>query len=322
MLELQKFATNVIESIGGIVEPLGYSLMAVVLPDDYYDLFHGKIDLKLAFDFEVHQENEDSEFITFGSSILNSLLEIANSHAICAIRYVVVDKLKLLNPESKIKNYLNTIYKDEYFNFVIDKEVYNIGLVSAYTFNAEIISDITINEEIEIWINMSNTEVLADIKDKKNSIFFENKTIYGYPLINKPNFSKGMKIAYMQAKKDSTKMSLKYFNQEELGKELLRINNYYDELLIENQKRTTRKGVTSDKIEEINSKNIALKLEKDRQISEMKNKYNVKPVIRIENGAIYHFPVISYYVKLKKRKQIEDLHIVYNIALKQFSIKS
>jgi len=106
-MNLQNFVLQVIEIIGGDIDRLEYALCYVILPDEYIDMFEGKSEMLLAFDIEVAQENPDSEFVTFGSYILDKIIEIANKKAICTTRYIAVDNLILGKAQEKLKNFLN-----------------------------------------------------------------------------------------------------------------------------------------------------------------------------------------------------------------------
>ncbi|MEN8905267.1 MAG: hypothetical protein ABF289_04855, partial [Clostridiales bacterium] len=180
MLELQRFVTEVLESIGGIVEPIEYALVEAIVPENYEYIFNGKSSTLLSFDYEVQQENVESEFVTFGSSILNSIIELANKNALYTEKYVIVDNLKIANPELKIQNYLKESNHNK-IDVVINSVDYNIFLWIEFNFSVEFISDTTINEDIGIYINLNNLKRCNLIEKNKNIIFYEEKPIYNYP---------------------------------------------------------------------------------------------------------------------------------------------
>ncbi|MDC3425040.1 hypothetical protein NC797_11040 [Aquibacillus sp. 3ASR75-11] len=105
-MELQKFVTKVIEGFGGVVEPVEYALCQVLIPEEYKSYFQNKTELELAFDFEVAQENPQSEFVTFGSFILEQVQTIANQQAISTLRFAEVERQTLANPLKKITHFL------------------------------------------------------------------------------------------------------------------------------------------------------------------------------------------------------------------------
>jgi hypothetical protein len=318
MLKLQEFVIDTLESIDALVEPLEYSLIHVVIPDDYNFLFHGKNELKLAFDFEVAQENDDSEFITFGSSILNNLVELSKDNALYTERYVIVENLTLSNYKMKIEKYLTEIYSQNVLSLQINNQSKNIGLWMLFTYNIEIFSGIQINEDIEIWFNLNTLEVDREMNDFKNHIFHEKEPIFEYPYVKKPDTIEAINLSFIEAQNIGNLISQKHFNQSELNRELSRINSYYDELEIENQKRLKRKGISEEKREEIILKNSALKLERTRQIKEMENKYILKPTIRLINGVLYHIPILTFSGTIKTRKSESNFNIYYNPVTKSF----
>ena len=98
LMQLQSFVTEVIESLGGVVIPVEYALCQVLVPDSYKEYFQNKTELELAFDFEVFEENPQSEFVTFGSYVLDQVLLLANQKAMSTLRFAEVLQLKLANP--------------------------------------------------------------------------------------------------------------------------------------------------------------------------------------------------------------------------------
>lgn len=87
-MQLQQFVTETVENLGGMVMPVEYALCHVLIPETYASYFQNKTEHKLSFDFEVAQENPDSEFVTFGSYVLEQLLAIVrdkakNDHTVC-----------------------------------------------------------------------------------------------------------------------------------------------------------------------------------------------------------------------------------------------
>lgn len=83
-----------------------------------------------------------------------------------------------------------------------------------------------------------------------------------------------------------------------LEKDVERITNYYSELLAENEKRSNRKGLSEDKVKEIKTKSEAIKLERDKQLQEIYNKYNGQIELNLENGILYFIPILEYTIEI------------------------
>lgn len=317
MLEIQRFVTEVIESIGGIVEPIEYCLVDAIIPNEYIDVFQDRSEFKLAFDFEVAQENPESEFVTFGSNVFNNILDIANLNAVSTIRYGVVDNLSCYNPETKI---LSSLHSDcplaTRVNILSQRNI----MVPLVLFNFRVIysSDIQVSEDFGIWINLYNNSVCDGLKNEKISIFFEKSPIYNYPLGKKYSICSAFDLAIKDAEIEAQNKAQNYYREDELQSELSRIKSYYSDLEAENEKRLSRKGLSEEKKNEIQLKTEALKLEVVKQLAEIKNKHEVKISVNLMNGIIYYVPFIEYSYELSSRKATERLEAIFNPILKCF----
>ncbi len=80
-----------------------------------------------------------------------------------------------------------------------------------------------------------------------------------------------------------------------------------------------RKNLSEEKINEYGHKIEIYNNEKQRQISEITEKYRVKSYIFLENAVVYAVPIIVYKYKLTGRNKAgEEFECIYNTALKQF----
>lgn len=68
--------TAFLNRAGAVVEPAGYALFQVLLPEELIPAF-GSEELLLAFDYEVAGETPDSTFVTYGSPLLDTTVRLA-----------------------------------------------------------------------------------------------------------------------------------------------------------------------------------------------------------------------------------------------------
>ncbi|QKY70156.1 hypothetical protein [Lentibacillus sp. CBA3610] len=136
-MQLQQFVTETVENLGGMVMPVEYALCDVLIPETYAGYFQNKTELKLAFDYEVAQENPDSEFVTFGSYVLEQLLAIIHEKAKTAMRYALIDRLELGTPLKKIEAFL----QDEHGKTAIESEKPVLGVWTVFQYLTTIVAD-------------------------------------------------------------------------------------------------------------------------------------------------------------------------------------
>lgn len=73
---LPDFITTYLNRAGAVVEPAGYGLFQVLLPEELVPVF-GREELLLAFDYEVAGETPGSTFVTPGSPLLDTVVRLA-----------------------------------------------------------------------------------------------------------------------------------------------------------------------------------------------------------------------------------------------------
>lgn len=301
MTDLQAFVTKFFDVMGAIVEEVEYSLIYVVIPDEYKDIF-GKNELKLCFDYEAYLENPDYEFVTFGSFILDKIINLSFEYFNACIRYVFVDNLNVAEPEKRIKDFLS----ENVYNIEIMAQSKVINYFTKYDFKVNYISDNIIENFEDAVIDMSTLRVSNDLSEILNSVFYDVKPQYDYPVNCNVDFLAGFKKAVEQIKIIGSSKMNDFRNMPVENREIKRINEYYESLKSEAEKRMRRKNLSQEKVDEYKHKIDLYDSEKSRQIDEIKDRYNVKLEVIFQNAVVYAVPVIYFKYKLIHRNKLEN----------------
>jgi hypothetical protein len=312
-MNLTTFIEKSVNTLGGLYEPLSYMLSYVILPDEYAGRFQNKTEFTLAFDFDVAQENPGCEFVTYGSFILETFLEIIRDTPEITHKYVFVPRIELANADSKIQNALDlhTVPK-------ITDETLGVVMFVRFNFAIKFISDETNETFISVWVNLLNGKVDEEIASytlTTDSDFDENQNLLSFESIG---IAKAYQAALEHANNLAKQNSILETSKALVQSETTRIATYYDELIIENYKRKTRRGVTQARLKEIDEKEAALKIEKARQISEIIEKYTARTEPKLENAIVYHFPFIRFECSIKSSGKVSQFGVYYNFATKKF----
>ncbi len=316
-MRLQKFVTAVIEALGGIVVPLEYGLCHVLIPDEYKEYFLDKTELYLSFDFEVAQENPESEFINFGSYLLENLLELARKKAVSNLRFAEVDRLTMTNALKKI----NLVMADVPGEKEIIRERPIMGVWAAFNFRVTYIADEKAEEIRQQWVNLLTGEPDDEIQKQQSNIFFGQQPVHNYPVPVELDIVAGFEQAFRLVKQLATQTGEKLLSTKDLRKDVDRIQNYYAELAKENAQKMTRKGITEERKQELAAKLIAIQAECQKQIREINNKYAVKTEVILDHGILYFIPQIEYGIKIVFRKSQQEATVDYNPVLKKFRVR-
>lgn len=313
-MQLQQFVTETIEELGGVVIPVEYALCQVLIPKDYASFFQNKTELTLAFDFEVAQENPNAEFVTFGSFILEQLLTIVHQNATCTLRFAEIERLKLGNPLKKITEFL----ADRQGKITILEEQPVLGVWAVFGYNVTFVADERIESVEQVWVNLQTNEIDLFMKQEQNRIVYKQTPLYTYPISGSIDILQALNAATKYVQSLVEKQKSEQSNRLILEKDIERITNYYSELLVENEKRSNRKGLSEDKVKEIKTKSEAIKLERDKQLQEIYNKYNGQIELNLDNGILYFIPILEYKIEIVFRGEAKEQKLYYNPVTKSF----
>lgn len=313
-MQLQQFVTETIEELGGVVIPVEYALCQVLIPKNYASFFQNKTELTLAFDFEVAQENPNAEFVTFGSFFLEQLLTIVHQNATCTLRFAEIERLKLGNPLKKITEFL----ADRQGKITIFEEQPVLGVWAVFGYNVTFVADERIESVEQVWVNLQTNEIDLLMKQEQNRIVYKQAPLYTYPITGSIDILQALNAATKYVKALVEKQKSEQSNRLILEKDVERITNYYSELLAENEKRSNRKGLSEDKVKEIKTKSEAIKLERDKQLQEIYNKYNGQIELNLDNGILYFIPILEYKIEIVFRGEAKEQKLYYNPVTKSF----
>ena len=315
-MNAQKFASDVFEAMGGMVIPLEYALCQVLIPSEFKGYFRGREDMLLAFDYEVAQENPDSEFVTFGSHLMDTLIDLSSAQAVSDLRYSIIDNAAAHDPLTKIKGKLG----GDKLEVELLHERPVMGLWGVFTFRIQYVSDEKSEEVWTQWTDLITGKADIEMAGASGHIFYQYTPLYGYPYPREPRlaeaFETALKSAELHAKQSAAQRSRRHI----LDRELKRIEDYYAEMERENQKALERKGISEDRIQVLHAKHQALLLEKAKQLGEIREKFTIRPGVALDHGVLYTIPQQEYRIRITKRTGSEDRLYYYNPVLKSFRI--
>ncbi|QQK74686.1 hypothetical protein HUG15_03080 [Salicibibacter cibarius] len=316
-MELQKYVSEVVETLGGVVIPEEYALCQVLIPEDYKDYFQGQTDLILAFDFEVSQENPEAEFVTFGSYFLDQLLALASQKAKSTVRFVKIERLELANPLKKIQQSM----PDEPGQMTITEERQVMGAWGMFQFKVYYISDQKEAASKEIWVDLLTDQVDHMIQEEQNRIIYQQAPLYNLPFPETFDFQHGFEVAMTNVRQQGEEEKNARLEEQTLQQDIDRIEEYYAELMEENKKRASRKGLKEEKKKDIEAKTNTIILERDKQLLDIKNKYDVQIEPALEHAILYCIPMIEYRVDIRFRREKQKKILYYNPITKQFAVQ-
>lgn len=315
-MKLQTFVTDVIEALGGVVVPVEYALCHALIPEEYQSYFHNKTEIELSFDYEVAQENPQSEFVTFGSYILDQVLALVHQKPVHTLRFAQVDRLTLGQPLKKIKHFLK-----EPGDIAIKSERAVLGAWGVFQFRIVYVSDEKEEQRHQVWVDLITGHVSEAMKAKQNRIMYEEEPADTLPVPHLLDMAEGFQTAYQYAKHQAKQERANRLQDNAIEKDIDRIQTYYAELLHENEQRMARKGLKEEKKAELQAKAKAIQLERDKQLQDIKNRHNIHIDISLDHSITYFIPVLEYKVCTRFRGEQKEQTLYYNPIIKEFAVK-
>ena len=312
-MNLQQFVTEVIVSCGGMVEESGYALCFAVVPESFAFLLGGRTENWLAFDYEVALENPESEFVNFGGHIVDLCLDFALSHAVSAIRYVIVDRPVPSNPMERMRKHLSLREKMK-LEILNEQIVYKPWLVLSFRYY--FLSDEKQVQFRTIWMDTGNFSRSFDMAQAV--LFYHSEPVKAFPLMHPPELPVSLLKAYDSAKEEAAGIAAGLKDSGGLETDMKRIRNYYDDLEqdIHFKKHRIKALPDEEYIKEQEHKLSLLKMERDRQLAEIMDKYTVKTEIQLDNGILCYLPVAAYQLRMEGNVIAE---LYYNPVLRNWS---
>ncbi|WP_230855991.1 hypothetical protein [Virgibacillus dakarensis] len=225
-----------------------------------------------------------------------------------------MDRLELGNALKKIRDFL----KEDPGKLTIMEERPVMGVWAVFQYNVAYVADEKTESSRQVWVNLLTNRISHTMKREQSRIMYQHEPVYTYPLPVSIDVPQAFSMATAHVKKLSEQQKSDPTRMAAMDKDINRITTYYRELVAENERRADRKGISEEKRREYLEKTEAIKLERDKQLQEIRNKYNGQIEINIDNGILYFVPILEYRLLLEHRGDASERILYYNPVTKQF----
>lgn len=311
---VQDFVVRTLESFGALVEQKEYALIEALVPDTLAERFNGKNMLLLAFDYEVAQENESCEFVTFGSYILDEVTKLALSRGQTIECFIPVERLEL---PSKIEE---MIQEAVYFvkcrppelkkHFITEHCYYRFNFHCAYHCDEK-------QEDI--------LPVLVDMNtgrqdDEVQQLLFEvekvvplHKRQYILPSIPMIDDKDAYALACAAAKPKITE-AMKKMNRSMAvlqNQEMSKVARFYQNTINDLERRLSR-SQDLNRMERLKKQIDAAKIDEKRRKLDVKEKFSVDAVVSLDSIVVYRLPNIHIILEIQQKDKFFEFEVIFN----------
>lgn len=311
-LDLKEFVSSAVKLSGGTVKKIEENLLEIHIPDDTSeDSQHSKRLKKVAFDPEVALDYPDSEFLTFGSPILENIISLSSKRGLVSQFYITGLNLEYYQLIKQVKRNISlgncdiSSYTEKVFMFYY----------LLFNFKTTYLSDEKEEEIRSIIIDMSNGQVSRQIFDLITEDNISEKEYYSFP--DYPLKVDTLK-AYIMARQKIEKKIIPIIKDKQNSlikrreKEINIINNFYDDTKDEIEESLNKQDLSDEKKKMILDRLKLIEIERERRITELKDKYKIETSLELINSAIISQPKIVFQSKLDGEKLSSVVDLIWN----------
>jgi hypothetical protein len=299
--DLESFVTHFYTLIGSVVEQTGYKSIEVLLPESYKEHFGGKDDLKLVFEGDVARENPESELMTFGSPVLDTIIELSKEMGKISHLYITNLNITTGRTFEKVSRHLNL--KGLHIKEVkeVEERVFLYHHI-LFRFRISFITDEKEEEFSEIAVDLHTGDINQGLSERFNSLFTSEE-----PETHIPELRTNVTLwdAYLKASRDlASRIEPKIKTRNDdlariVEKEKAQIIRHYDDMVRELEALKERKGAN---LERIKNKIRATLIEKERRIKDIENKYKLMTQVKPIGALIISYPKPTSILYVRSRE--------------------
>jgi len=308
---LQKFVVDYLQRAGALTEQESYAALGVLLPEDLIGYF-GEEQLRLAFDYEVAEENEGSLFITHGSPFLDKTVEsVLQSYGRFTASYWsgTIPELPRNFEQKALANLDFRRCRPPKVSMHLTEECVFYG----FNFRCAFRSLEKSEEVVTVVLNGSNGQVQSNFFESWQKNIPSEEREYSLPRARLLPLEGLYQTACRNAEQITEIRAEKIMSQGawQKKKELGKIADYYDELAAEIQKKLT--GTTDPKkrtrLEQQLSATLA---DRERREKDAAVRYGVEVDIRLDHVVAYYIPCLWVKLELGHKDQVRSFTVLYN----------
>lgn len=316
---IQEFITNVLKSCGAVVEQTDYAIAEVLLPEHLAEHFHAS-HLLLAFDYEVACETPGSEFVTFGSDLLDKVVDLALSLGRIIECHVPV---RILQPPDNLEEKFANAIEFKKCRKPVLKEWFPLEHIY-YRFNFRCIYRYDEKEEeirpvlVDMHSGRQDAEVQGLLPELEKIVAVESRQriLPEAPVISQDE-------AYFRACMAVKSQIGKTINRIEesqkqlLEKELAKVTRYYDNTVRDLQRRLAN-TLDTKRAEHLKRQIEATQADKKLRQQDIRKKFAVRADVSLDSMVIYHLPKIIAVFEIQQRNDIFTFAGKFNLVSRQF----
>jgi len=320
--DLQRFFKDLLECSGALNDNPGFALIETLMPSVAADMLQLPSHALLAFDPEVAAETPNSEFITFGSPIIDKALGIGKTVGRVSKKHIGSENTRI--PSGMLERAEKKLALSDFRqSTLLQSEIVYCEHI-LFNFAVRFFSD----EKREYMQPILIDAALG--KDISYQMSFMNN-IFCFQSSKEPgSFSSGehcgYSFAYDVAKSSlsvAIEKNLELFHRQMTGyilSEAKRLQSYYQGTREEIEKRIAKIDPDDPKSESLRQKITASDMDFKARMGDLYKKYQISLEAELDSATVYIVPKVKNQILVQSHTHKTALVVYYNLAINQVEL--
>jgi len=320
--DLQKYINDLLDCSGAASDNPGFALIETLMPAEIANVLQSPAHAILAFDPEVAAETLNSEFVTFGSVIMDKALALGKTFGRVSKKYIGMGNPRI--PSGMLERVEKKLALSDFkYRQLLESDIVFCEHV-LFNFSVKFISDEK-REHIQ--------PVLVDTglgKDVSYQIPWLNNIFCAHHVESLSALQTGEHcgyyFAYEVAKRNLSKAiskNLELFRRQMSGflnDEAKRLRLYYQGTKEEIEKRISKVNSYDPKIKALEDKLTAVDVDFKARMGDLHKKYEIALEAELDNVVVYAVPNVKTRISIQNHTHKATLIVYYNLAANQVEL--
>jgi len=338
---LRKYVRDVVLASGGLIDDVDSDAMNIMLPEDLAKKARLSEFMTVCFDYETQREYPESLFVTFGSPVLESLVDMGMAMGRCVRQYVSVPATRV---PSNITGRINSkVTFDRSKSPLLRTAGVEAHEVLVFRYIVFYISDDKFSENMEIAVDTvtmaDDTPFLLDVKSlslpedlyglsemaTQGSGFASSGSSARDGVVarsDKDAYDQALEVALRNLKE---RISVRLRDYQKLmdlycHEELTKVLAFYEENVRDLEKRLDRAGEDEEKKRKLRAKIQAALVEKGRRVQDLLEKYRVQVEVRLDSVVSVLVPKVKAVLDIQHKNEKYSQVVYYNLAANEVEL--
>jgi hypothetical protein len=309
---LEVFLREYLETVGGAWEEVEPQVYDVILPPSREDGQTGESVLRLTFDPEALPEHPGSQLASFGTPLIDRLLEDAIRRGRSGQFYLVGLNMAPHNLAGRVRRALSLA---EPLELEVERVRAMHFLQAVFWFGVEFISDQKEQEVVPVGIDLHTGRQVRHLEELLQRSRLADRPALPRPEARRMSLLAGYQAAEQQALRTITALANVRGRElaERLHRQVQRLSRYYADLRAEAAEQTTRARKAEEAQARLPERLAAIEREEQMRISELRQKNTLRVHVRLLQMLLVHQPKLLVTAVLSAPKKVSQrLEVVWD----------